>query len=191
MSSWIVPVPVALGLSVVPPVVVTVTSNVSSDSAITSSWIGVRSRIEVVPAAMVVEVSGVQTVPSKTSSSLGPGIPKSTPSPIAVIGIVVIPKVMSSKVGLLSSTVNSAWVSTPSVTTTSVIEITGVSSSMIFVVTELFVEEIRVASNEPPVTELIVTTKFSIGSPSVSSIVGIVNVAVVDPAGMVTDPTPV
>ena len=189
-SSRIVPVPVSDGFEVVPPVVVTVTVKVSVISAIASSVIGVRNRIVVSPAAIIAAVAGTQAVPSKNSNSLMPIIPKSTVSPVAVTPIALMLKSISSNVGLESSTVNTANGSLPSVTITSVIMISGISSSMMSVVTSKSVPEIVSASSEPPVSVSIATVKFSNGSPKVSLIVGISKVADVEPAGIVTEATP-
>ena len=118
-------------------------------------------------------------------------MPKSTASPIAVTPLADRLKSIASNVGLLNSTVNSANASKPSVTITSLTAIFGMSSSMMSVVTSKSVGSICRSSSVPPVTEAIAIVKFSSGSPSASSIVGIVTLAVVDPAGIVTEAIPV
>ena len=148
-----------------------VTVNVSIISATASSVIGVRNWITVTPGAKEADVAGTKLVPSKTSSSAIPMIPKSKVSPSAVTPMADKSKSMASNVGLLSSTVNAAKASEPSVTITSLTEIVGVSLSTMSVVTSKSIGSICRSSSEPPVTESMAIVKSSSGSPSESSMV--------------------
>ena len=73
--SLIVPVPIAVGLAVVPDVTVAVSVKSSPESAGTSSITSVRTWIDVVPASIVADVASVQVAPTNTWVLSGPAEP--------------------------------------------------------------------------------------------------------------------
>jgi len=77
-SSWIVPVPLAEGLAVVPAVTLAPSVNVSPWSLTKSSVIGVRTCRLVCPAANVAEVAFTQAEPFQTCRFVAPARPSGT-----------------------------------------------------------------------------------------------------------------
>ncbi len=185
-SSVIVAVPTALALAVVPAVTVAVSEKVSSPSAATSSLVATRICTLVLPAAIVTPPTGTatQAVPLKYSSAVAVSVP-TVAVPLDNVGL----KVTAAADGLDSDTVKTARPPSPTVgeLTASV----GVSSSVIVVVCAPLAPLMARLSKLPPEALAIVTVKFSAPSPITSCKVAMLKLALLAPAGIVTEATPV
>ena len=185
-SSVIVAVPTALVLPVVPTVTVAVSENVSSPSAAKSSFVATRTCTLVAPAASVTPPTGTAThaVPLKYSSAVEVSVP-TVAVPEDNVGL----KVTAVVEAFDNDTVNTA--KPPSPTVGELTAIVGVSSSMIVVVCAPLAPLMTRLSKLPPEALAIVTVKFSAPSPIRSCSVAMLKLALLAPAAIVTEATPV
>ena len=185
-SSVIVAVPLALALPVLPAVTVAVSVKVSAPSAIGSSLVATRTCTEVWPAASVTPaaVTGCQAAPSNHSSAVAVSVP-TTAVPLASVGT----KVTSPVLGVDRLTVKTAKpLSTTAVSDTAISE---VSLSLIVVATLPDAPLSTRFSKLPPLADASATFSVSTPSASASSIVAMLKLALLAPAGMMTVATPV